>query len=619
MAFGYEYWMVYLPEFNPDTFLLFDHNPDGGTNLRDYSGGRAYKVGQPSVRRVREATEWGSTRFQEEPHRVDGPAGEDYWRSRTAEYNSRYLASVQAVLRSRDVLGRPAAPPIAMNGPGRAKRGSKRQLQDYVNLKQSVLDAAILSALPAKIQQSSPQISWLSPLAAEQFREYRDAEFLSVLGLGQYSGELRKFWPERGPCWDGLAVLRTALPGSLPIALLVEAKSHVPEVYGDGCQAGETSRALIDKSMAAAKKWCGATIEADWAGSLYQSANRIAHLYFLRQCLNRPCFLVNVHFIDDQYRPTSHEEWLSGLNTIHMGLGLAHAVPGLLELFLPACAPHSEPNTFIHVMQSDPALAQEVDVASAVNCAPSPPLCGVLPARPPDEELSFAAWCSHWNMLGMFQGPTVPDSEARIRRLSELWEQEIPGRWQRGLDPQLLGSRYRRGDLHTPHPGEHAIEHRILVERFGEVTVLGGKLIDGVNAFPLACDFAGGRRCGNVEADMLLAVRSGETLRLLLCEVKAGANDCWYAAIESLRQMRLFLTNPVGRAVMQQRGAMPETPKEVPVTGLVLAPVGYYRAPGKKANAVEPAKRLFALMRERFGVDMRLAVWDGDLTTIREL
>jgi hypothetical protein len=35
--------------------------------------------------------------------------------------------------------------------------------------------------------------------------------------------------------------------------------------------------------------------------------------------------------------------------------------------------------------------------------------------------------------------------------------------------------------------------------------------------------------------------------------------------------------------------------------------------------AVEPAKRLFALMRERFGVDMRLAVWDGDLTTIREL
>jgi hypothetical protein len=24
-------------------------------------------------------------------------------------------------------------------------------------------------------------------------------------------------------------------------------------------------------------------------------------------------------------------------------------------------------------------------------------------------------------------------------------------------------------------------------------------------------------------------------------------------------------------------------------------------------------------MRERFGVDMRLAVWDGDLTTIREL
>jgi hypothetical protein len=49
VAFGYEYWMVYLPEFNPDTFLSFDHNPDGGTNLRDYSGGREYEKSNYAV------------------------------------------------------------------------------------------------------------------------------------------------------------------------------------------------------------------------------------------------------------------------------------------------------------------------------------------------------------------------------------------------------------------------------------------------------------------------------------------------------------------------------------------------------------------------------------------
>jgi hypothetical protein len=241
------------------------------------------------------------------------------------------------------------------------------------------------------------------------------------------------------------------------------------------------------------------------------------------------------------------------------------------------------------------------------------------PTSQPDEKISFATWCNQWNMVGNFQGPIVPDAEARIRRVLDLWEQEIPGRWQRGVDPQLLSSRYRRGDLHDPHPGEHAIEHQILVERFGKITVLGGKLIDGVNALPLACDFAGGGRYGNVEADMLLAVQSGEGFRLLLCEVKAGANDPWYAAMECLRQMRLFSANPVGRAVMHQRGGLPGTLENAPVSGLVIAPADYYCARGKKANAVEPAKRLFALMRERFDIDMRLAVWDARLNTIREL
>ena len=44
-------------------------------------------------------------------------------------------------------------------------------------------------------------------------------------------------------------------------------------------------------------------------------------------------------------------------------------------------------------------------------------------------------------------------------------------------------------------------------------------MIDGVTAFPFACDFAGGGRCGNVEADMLLTVQSAGRHRLVLCEV----------------------------------------------------------------------------------------------------
>jgi hypothetical protein len=69
-----------------------------------------------------------------------------------------------------------------------------------------------------------------------------------------------------------------------------------------------------------------------------------------------------------------------------------------------------------------------------------------------------------------------------------------------------------------PHPpegteprGEHAVEHAILaLEPDSNVTTcLGERLLDGVNAVPLTKD-AGGKRAGNVEADMLLLTSDGE-------------------------------------------------------------------------------------------------------------
>jgi hypothetical protein len=158
----------------------------------------------------------------------------------------------------------------------------------------------------------------------------------------------------------------------------------------------------------------------------------------------------------------------------------------------------------------------------------------------------------------------------------------------------FLDKRYRRGDLDAPRLGEHSIENQILIDRFGEINLLGERLIDGVNAFPLSCDFAGGGRRANVEADLLLLSRSIQSHRLVLCEVKTDADDPWFAAVESLRQMRLFLANPAARAVMIHRGALPAEAKVVPVTGLVLAPADYFFAKGKKGNALAPQSDSFS-------------------------
>jgi hypothetical protein len=93
-------------------------------------------------------------------------------------------------------------------------------------------------------------IVWVSPLASDKFLEYRDADFLSALELDDLAPKLAQFWPQKGPCWDALGRMQPqtgACPGTV---ILIEAKSHLPEMYGSGCQASSPrSLALIEESL----------------------------------------------------------------------------------------------------------------------------------------------------------------------------------------------------------------------------------------------------------------------------------------------------------------------------------------------------------------------------------
>jgi hypothetical protein len=97
MAFGYRYWLVYLRDFNRDSFLLFVHNPAGSTKLRDYSGEEVKVLGQPPVRAVMRATTEGRTRFEIDPHETTDFY---YWNKETSRHNDRYLVSAHSVLAS---------------------------------------------------------------------------------------------------------------------------------------------------------------------------------------------------------------------------------------------------------------------------------------------------------------------------------------------------------------------------------------------------------------------------------------------------------------------------------------------------------------------------------------
>jgi hypothetical protein len=213
---------------------------------------------------------------------------------------------------------------------GRAHAGSQRQIQTYVNERTHALNSAIAQSL-SQYSLDENDIHWVSPLKADTYSEYRDWEFLERVELGRLTPELRKFWPRGGPCWDALARIEGG-------CLLIEAKSHLPEIYGEGCGASPRSKKKIQAALDATKAWLGVSPDVDWTGPLYQSANRYACLYFLREIAGVQAFLVNVYFVGDPISPTplTRKDWDAAIQDVNRELGLVREVPYSAAVFLTA-------------------------------------------------------------------------------------------------------------------------------------------------------------------------------------------------------------------------------------------------------------------------------------------
>ena len=171
-----------------------------------------------------------------------------------------------------------------------AQSGSQRWLQIAVNRCPEIINSTIVNELGLC---SSETIEWLSPLECDGFAEYRDEQFIERLNVSLNSRPLKDFWPNSGPRWDGLA--RTS-SGRL---LLVEAKANIPEFDSTPTRATENSLKKIKEALAETKKFLGVTSETDWSQCFYQYANRLAHLYLLRELNKINACLVFVYFLND--------------------------------------------------------------------------------------------------------------------------------------------------------------------------------------------------------------------------------------------------------------------------------------------------------------------------------
>ena len=200
-------------------------------------------------------------------------------------------------------------------------RGSQRWLQMVVNRCPNVIDEAIAKAIGLEHGET---IQWLSPLESDCFTEYQDDAFLKRLGVSPEFLRVEDFWPTEGPVWDGLA--RT----SGCRYLLVEAKANIPEF--DTSPTGATGESLckIRKALDDTKKFLKVRSETDWSECFYQYANRLAHLYFLRERNRVDASLVFVYFVGDPTvpgrGPVSHEGWEAAIDLAACHLGVrAHS------------------------------------------------------------------------------------------------------------------------------------------------------------------------------------------------------------------------------------------------------------------------------------------------------
>lgn len=167
-------------------------------------------------------------------------------------------------------------------------------------------------------------VHWKSPLKADGFTEYRDNAALKLINAEHLTTRsLSEFWPHRGPVWDALGIT------SAGTRILVEAKAHISEAASPPSKATEKSLALIRQSLEEARRFYAPKATADWAGNLYQYANRLAIHFLLRTVNGLSTKLIFLDFINarDMNGPTDPLEWQGATRLVHALLGL----PACLE------------------------------------------------------------------------------------------------------------------------------------------------------------------------------------------------------------------------------------------------------------------------------------------------
>lgn len=115
--------------------------------------------------------------------------------------------------------------------------------------------------------------------------------------------------------------------------ILVEAKANIPELDSSPTKAGSTSLVKIRKSMNEVRDFLKVRSKTDWTHCFYQYANRLAHLYLLRELNGIEAYLVFLYFLNDTTKPeedpVAPEGWKAATSLVKTHLGVRKSQPWL--------------------------------------------------------------------------------------------------------------------------------------------------------------------------------------------------------------------------------------------------------------------------------------------------
>ena len=193
--------------------------------------------------------------------------------------------------------------------------GSQKDLQLLANQNQAVLNQEL-----SKILNKPINLEWLSPLKNDEYAEYVDQDFINRLGINsKIIKPLKEFWPNGGANWDGLAKNKDTV-------FIMEAKAHISEQKIDSSKATPISLELIEKSLAETKAFLNVKSDIDWCkDNYYQYANRLAHLYYLREVNKIDAHLLFIYFLNDKTvteKTETKEDWEQAINEVYKNLKL---------------------------------------------------------------------------------------------------------------------------------------------------------------------------------------------------------------------------------------------------------------------------------------------------------